>query len=176
MRLAAIQRSVPLRGAELIRTWRELAVYPDRLVSMMVERALSPGVLRGWAAREALASRGDDLALAGLLNRIGHAVAGAMLALNRIYQPHRQFKWQRHLLDGLAIAPKRAGERLRELTAGEPARALTSAGELLTETVMLAEKHCVADLTAFREELAERRLAIGPPGGARETASEQSLS
>ncbi len=171
MRLAAIQRSVPLHGAELIGTWRELAAYPDRLVAAMVERALGPGVLRGWAARDALASRGDDLALAGLLNRIGHAVAGTMLALNRVYQPHRMLKWQRHLLDGLAIAPERVGERIRELTAGQPGGALRAAEELLTETVALAEKHSAADLTAFREEMAERRLAIDPPGRAGETLS-----
>jgi hypothetical protein len=169
MRLAAIQRSVPLHGEELIRTWRELAAYPDCLVGVMVEHALDPGVLRGWAARDALASRGDDLALAGLLNRIGHAVAGTMLALNRVYQPHCQLKWQRHLLEGQAIAPDRVGERLRELTAGRPARALATAGELLTETVALAEKHSAADLTAFREELAARRLALDPPGRPGET-------
>lgn len=165
MRVAAIQRSVPLHGVQLIHDWRERSGYPDRLVTTMVERALRPDVLRGWAARHALASRGDDLALADLLNRIGHAVADTLLALNRTYRPHRQLKWQRHLLDGLIIAPDRVAARLGQLTAGRPAIALATAEELLTETLELASLHSTADLTAFREELAELRPAVGPADG-----------
>jgi hypothetical protein len=37
MRLAAIQRRQPLRGAELVRTWRARAEqYPDQLVDVMI--------------------------------------------------------------------------------------------------------------------------------------------
>jgi hypothetical protein len=48
MRLAAIQRRQPLRGAELVRTWRARAEqYPDQLVDVMIERSLTAGTLAG---------------------------------------------------------------------------------------------------------------------------------
>ncbi len=94
MRLAALQRSRPLLGAELMASWRKRAdEYPDKLVSAMAGQWLNPQVLTGWAAREALASRGDELAVHDLLTRAGHAVVGVVLALNRVYMPHRQLKW-----------------------------------------------------------------------------------
>jgi hypothetical protein len=106
MRLAALQRSRPLVGAELIASWRARADgYPDKLVSAMAEKSLSPQVLTDWGAREALAGRGDDLAVLDLLTRAGQAVAGAVLALNRVYVPHRAVKWQRDLLTGLDVLP-----------------------------------------------------------------------
>jgi Domain of unknown function (DUF4037) len=164
MRLAALQHSRPLIGAELMASWRSRAdEYPDRLVSAMVERSLDPRVLRGWAAREALASRGDDLALQALLTRAGHAVVGAVLALNRVYLPHRELKWQRHLIAGLEVVPYQFAERLALLPAGRAAEALQAAEALLTDTVALAEARTDADLGSFREELAARRRVIEPP-------------
>jgi hypothetical protein len=164
MRLATVQRSQPLAGEPLIVSWRERAdQYPDRLVAAMVEQALNPQVLTGWAAREALARRGDDLAARALLSRIGCAVAGAVLALNRIYLPHRQLKWQRQLLSGLAVAPTGLPERLAQLSATETADAFQVAESLLTDTLTLAETHTNADLTSFGAELSERRRALDPP-------------
>ena len=69
MRLAALHRCRPLHGPELISAWQARAVYPDQLVAAVVERSLGPDVLRGWRAREALAGRGDDLAVHDLLAR-----------------------------------------------------------------------------------------------------------
>jgi hypothetical protein len=164
MRLAALQRSRPLIGAKLMASWRSRAdEYPDRLVSAMVGRSLDPQVLRGWAAREALAGRGDDLALQALLTRVGHAVVGAVLALNRVYLPHRELKWQRHLIAGLEVVPYQFAERLALLSAGRAAEALQAAEALLTDTVALAEARTDADLGSFREELAARRRVIEPP-------------
>ncbi len=165
MRLAAIQRSRPLIGADLMASWRARAgAFPDELVTALVEQALTPEALRGWAAREALVSRGDDLAVTDLLARTGHAVVRAVLALNRVYLPHGQLKWQRHLVTGLRLAPDRLAERLGSLSTARPATALRTAETLLAETAALAEAHSGADLGAFREELSERRAAIDPPG------------
>jgi ADP-ribose pyrophosphatase YjhB (NUDIX family) len=165
MRLAAIQRSRPLIGAELMASWRARAdAFPDELVAALVEQALTPEALRGWAAREALVSRGDDLAVTDLLAGTGRAVVRAVLALNRVYLPHRQLKWQRHLVAGLLLAPDRLAERLGSLATGRPATALRAAETLLAETAALAEAHSGADIGAFREELSERRVAIDPPG------------
>ncbi len=164
MRLAAIQRSRPLIGADLMASWRLRAdAYPDTLVTALVEQALAPAALAGWAAREALVSRGDDLAAVDLLTRTGHAVVRAVLALNRVYLPHRQLKWQRQLLSGLAVSPARLAERLGTLTAGPAEQALEAAAALLAETAALAEAHSGADISAFREILDERRQPVDPP-------------
>lgn len=164
MRLAAVQRSLPLIGADLLASWRARAnSFPSALVSALVEQALTPDVLRGWPAREALVGRGDDLAVSDLLTGTGHAVVRAVLALNRVYLPHRQLRWQRHLLSGLALTPQRFGERLRLLSAGPSAESLGAAETLLTETAALAEAHTSADIGAFREALSERRRAVDPP-------------
>jgi hypothetical protein len=65
MRLAALQRCRPLAGTEMMTSWRARAdTFPRKLVSALVEQALAPEVLTSWSAREALVSRGDDLATA----------------------------------------------------------------------------------------------------------------
>lgn len=165
MRLAALQRSRPLLGAEMIASWRARADgYPDALVSAMVEQSLHPRVLAGWAAREALADRGDYLAVHDVLTRAGHAVVGVVLALNRVYAPHRQLKWQRALIAGLGVVPDQLAERLDLLVTSRTGEALQVADALLAETVRLAEARTDADLSAFRKELSHRRRAIDPPG------------
>jgi len=116
MRLAAIQRCRPLVGVELALAWRDRADrYPDELVGAMVLRALDPDALHSWSAREALASRGDEIALHGLLVGVQYAVLNAVLAINRAYQPHRLAKWQRQLLSGLEVTPARLADRLHAL-------------------------------------------------------------
>ena len=164
MRLAAFQRSCPLLGAEMMASWRTRAgEFPGDLVSALVEQALAPEVLRGWAAREALVSRGDGLAAGDLLARAGYAVVRVVLALNRVYLPHRQLKWQRHLIAGLGLAPERLAERLESMSTSPLAEGLQTAEALLTETAALAEAHSGADISGFREALSERRRAIDPP-------------
>ncbi len=163
MRLAAVQRSQPLAGETLIASWRDRTGYPDRLVEIMVERTLDPAVLRGWAAREALACRGDGLAARDLLTRIGNAVAKVVLALNRVYLPHRQLKWQRHLLSGLTVAPADLTDRLDQLVSSPLAGAFPVAERLLDDTIQLAEGRTGADLSSFRAELAERRRPLDRP-------------
>jgi hypothetical protein len=164
MRLAALQRSRPLIGAGLVAAWRARAgEFPAPLVSALVGQALTPDALRGWAARQALVSRGDDLAVTELLTRAGQAAVRAVLALNRVYLPHRQLKWQRQLVSGLGLAPQKFAERLAVLSAGDLTTAVTTAEALLAEVAELAAAHSGADLGEFRAELAERRRAVPPP-------------
>jgi hypothetical protein len=166
MRLAALQRSRPLLGGDLIASWRARADrFPGELARALVQQALAEEVLTGWQAREALAARGDDLAARDLLTRAGQAVVQAILAVNRVYLPHRQLKWQRHLISGLAVVPDRLTERLEALTASPPAQAFPAAETLLEDTVLLAEARTGADLTAFRQALAGCRHPLDPPSG-----------
>jgi hypothetical protein len=164
MRLAALQRSRPLLGGDLITSWRARADrFPGELARVLVQQALAEEVLTGWQARDALAARGDDLAARDLLTRAGQAVVQAILAVNRVYLPHRQLKWQRHLVSGLAVVPGRLTERLEAMTASPPARAFPAAETLLEDTVLLAEARTGADLSAFRRVLAERRHPLDSP-------------
>lgn len=165
MRLAALQRSRPLLGPGMMASWRARAdTFPRTLVSALVEQALDPELLTGWSAREAFVSRGDDLAVRDLLTRTGLSAVRAILALNRVYLPHRQLKWQRHLTTGLALVPEHLAQRLESLSNGRPEESLRAAEALLAETVTLAEVHSDARIGAFREALSERRPAISPPG------------
>jgi hypothetical protein len=168
MRLAALQRSRPLVGAELITSWRARAdTFPGELAAALVQQELDPEVLTGWAARDALASRGDDLAAQDLLTRAGHAVVRAVLAVNRVYLPHRQIKWQHHLITGLEVVPERLAGRLGSMSASPPAEAFRAAEALLEDTAALAEAHTGADLSSFRHALAQRRRPIDPPRAGR---------
>jgi hypothetical protein len=81
----------------------------------------------------------------------------------RVYLPHRQLKWQRHLISGLAVVPDRLTGRLEAMTASPPAKAFPAAQILLEDTVLLAEARTGADLSAFRRALAERRHPLDPP-------------
>ena len=162
--LAALRQSRPLLGAEMIESWRaRAALYPDKLVAALIEQSLNPEVLTGWAARQALASRGDDLAIHDLLTRAERAVLRAVLALNRVYLPHPLIKWQRHLITGLEVVPERLAGRLESMSAGPPAEAFRAAEALLEDTAALAEAHTGADLGEFRQALAQRRRPLDPP-------------
>jgi len=117
MRLAALQRSRPLLGAELMPAWRARAdAFPDRLVSALVEQALAPEVLRGWAAREALVSRGDDLAVSDLLTW-----SGGLGESHPQAPTERSVSLSVHSALLIAIRPARAS-RPSERTAGVPFR------------------------------------------------------
>ncbi|HLR83310.1 MAG TPA: DUF4037 domain-containing protein [Nocardioidaceae bacterium] len=161
MRLAAVQNCVPLRGADIVELWRSRAAgYPDALVDAMVSRWLAPGILAGWSARDALASRGDEIAIRGMLSRIENALLGALLALNRTYVPHRLAKWQGRLIDRLRLAPDDFAERIDDLWRHSMSHALDGAESLLDDTVDLVAQHTTADLTEFREALADSRRPI----------------
>lgn len=170
MRMAALHRCRPLHGPELISAWRARAVYPDTLVVAVVERSLRADVLQGWAAREALASRGDDLAVQDLLSRAGHAVFGAVLALNGVYSPHLVVKWQSHLISELDVMPEHFAERLHLLGTGANAQALREAETLLADTVQLVQARTDADISSFCEELSQRRRAVDPPSAEHRSA------
>lgn len=164
MRLAALQRCRPLYGTDLIRTWRaRAAVYPETLVAAVAERSLGRHVLTGWGARDALACRGDDLAIHDLLTRVQHAVFGAVLALNHVYMPHRMIKWQRYLIGELDVLPEQFADRLQLVWTSSSAEALGHAETLLTDTIELVKAHTHADIRPLCEGLAERRRAIDPP-------------
>jgi Domain of unknown function (DUF4037) len=168
MRLAALQRSRPLLGGDLIASWRTRADrFPGELATALVRQALAEEVLAGWPTRDALVARGDDLAARDLLTRAGQAVVRTVLAVNRVYMPHRQLKWQRHLIGGLDAVPDRLAERLEAVTASSLAGAFPAAETLLEDTVMLAEARTGADLSAFRQALAERRQPLDPPPSGR---------
>jgi hypothetical protein len=90
-------------------------------------------------------------------------VVRAVLAVNRLYLPHPLIKWQRHLITGLELVPERLAERLESMSASPPAEAFRAAEALLEDTAALAEAHTGADLSSFRQALAQRRRPLDPP-------------
>jgi Domain of unknown function (DUF4037) len=163
MRLAAIQRCAVLRGGRTVDAWRARAAeYPDALVDAMLAHWLRPCVLDGWEVREAWVERDDAIALHALLAGIELAIIGSVLALSRVYMPHRHVKWQRALLSGCAITPARLSERLASMWQPPLRDGLASAESLLGDVVALAGQHSRAELTPFRKRLGARRSPIDP--------------
>ena len=166
-RLAAIDSGRPLRGARTLDTWRErLATYPDALVVAVVDAVLSPDRFPGWTARQALAERGDTIAVYSLLAAIAQGIFSALLAINRIFQSHQLPKWQRHLLSALPLRPTRLESRLDEIWYPGPLVALGTAEALVNDTIELAERELGVRLDQARAALAEHRQAIEPPASA----------
>ena len=54
-------------------------------------------------------------------------MAKTVLALNRVFLPHRQLKWQRHLLSGLTVVPAQLTDRLDQLVSSPLADAFQTA-------------------------------------------------
>lgn len=163
-RMAAIQRARPVRGGARLEEWKRRADrFPDRLVAALVGEALGPEMLSGWAAREALAERGDTVAIHGLLSRIEQSTVQVLLALNRTYRPHRLLKWQRRLVDGLSVAPAGLDELLASLWSPSWAVGFEAAERLLADTMDLVERHTPLVLDELRAAVAERRRPLEPP-------------
>jgi hypothetical protein len=59
--------------------------------------------------------------------------------------------------------PTWLAERLESMSSGPPTEAFRAAEALLEDTVLLAEGHTDADLSLFRQDLAERRRPVDPP-------------
>ena len=125
MRLAALQRSRPLLGAELMASWRTRAgAFPDHPGRGPGRTGACPGGASVGAAMPSSAAA-TSLRSATCSTRAGHAAVRAVLALNRIYLPHSQLKWQRHLITGLRLAPAQLAERL-QVDVSRPARGRTT--------------------------------------------------
>jgi len=169
-RLAAIGSGRALRGAGTLNTWRaRLASYPDALVVAVVETVLNPDRFPGWTARQALAERGDTIAVHSLLSAVAQGIFSAVLAINRIFQSHQLPKWQRHLLGNLPLRPTRLGSRLDDIWYPGPLAApsaLVEAEALVYDTIDLAERELGLRLDQARALLAEQRQAIEPPTSA----------
>lgn len=85
MRLAAVQRCIPLKGLETVGGWRDSAArYPDKLVERMVRRAATPESLAGWSGRDALLARGDLIAAHVEIGHRTSPTTGRELALLRL--------------------------------------------------------------------------------------------
>ena len=160
MRLAAIQRSRPLIGADLMASWRARAApSPTSWFLPWWSRPSPRRHSRGWAAREALVSRSDDLAVTRPAGQGGgHGSQSRPRAQPRLpAAPPAQ----------VAAPPDRGAfpgsgpaRRAPRLAGHGPAwTALRTAETLLADTTALAEAHSGADLGAFREALSERRAA-----------------
>lgn len=163
-RLGAIADCRTLRGAPVLDVWRErITRYPDSLAVAVVEASLHPGRFPGWRAREALAERGDTIAVQPLLSAVARGVFVALLAVNRIFQPHPQAQWQEQTLTRLQRQPAGFRASPEEMWHTELQSALGYAEALVHDTLDLAEQLLGQPFTATRAALEERRRSVEPP-------------
>lgn len=157
-RFAAISCSRALRGSATLARWRSrIAVMPDPVAVSLVEEALDPDAIPGWNSRSALLERGDEIALRATVAAVAECVVPAVLAINRVYRPHRFAKWQRALLAGCTHFPRGFEEELRGMWGPDLQASLAHAERLLTATIECAETVLGVQLPEVREELAKQR-------------------
>lgn len=135
--LSAIQCGIPLHGEPTLRSWQaRMREYPEGLRRSMILNRLR---LHSWQYAHMLAERGD-FHLVGLgLNEAVSAMTGALLGLNRIYDPG--MKWLDRTLPLLPLAPKDFANRVKTVFESHPRDAVHRVESLVEETFTLIELH-----------------------------------
>ncbi|MHC5038462.1 MAG: hypothetical protein ACYTHM_14210 [Planctomycetota bacterium] len=138
--IAGFLASEPLYGEDLIRTWKaRLAEYPEALAPKMVKAHLG-FFQQGVLTHQAL-DRGDVLFFVDGLCQMLKKVLGILAGLNRVYFCPEEPRWVAQELDAMAIKPKDAWPRMREILEGDPAKAPALLDALLLEVMDLVEAH-----------------------------------
>jgi hypothetical protein len=137
LRLAAMQKGIPLYGHGQVKRWQCQIIYPDILARRVVGENLRFEALGIWYLRQALLKRHDWLMLHDVFCRMQQRILGALCGLNRIYVHHPNYKWQNDLITQLALKPNNLGERLEQVFLVPPAQGVAVLHELLEETLAL---------------------------------------
>jgi hypothetical protein len=157
-RFAAISCSRALIGGDTLARWKSrIAVMPDPVAVSLVTESLDPDAIPGWHSRSALLERGDEIALRATIAAVAESVVPAVLAINRVYRPHRFAKWQRALLSECAHLPQGLETELRAMWDADLQASLDHAERLLDATVDCAETVLGTQLPEVREDLARQR-------------------
>lgn len=152
MYLSIIRHAEVFHGAELMRTWRgKIARYPDELALAMVASHLQ---FQPFCLREILAAR-DDIPLLYENHCVTiRRIFATLLGLNRIYYPG--FKWTRHFVAGMKLAPANFAARLETVFHAEAVPGARELRALVMETFTLVDEHLPAVNVAARREEFER--------------------
>jgi hypothetical protein len=134
----AIFSGVALRTAGVLAGWQaRLAVYPDELVAMRVERAALTWGGFAAAGMLTLTRPGERLELIERVVDDARRVLSILYAVNRVWQPTSKRLASR--VAALAVTPDGVAERIgTALTEPDPVRALLAMNALQAETAALA--------------------------------------
>lgn len=163
LRLAAIQNSIPLHGADLIQQWRARIVdYPDALAEKIIRDNIDFG---GWNTVEFSFVRGDLLLAYDLLSKVEKEVLTVLLALNRTYMGHPRGKWLARFADGMKYKPARFAERMQFALREGSAQGARELDSVIEETFALVQQQFPQiDLSDIKRDVRFRRTRLYTEG------------
>ena len=152
-----VQDGLPLRGDELIATWRRrVADYPDSLRPAMIERHWRFFPL--WYTERRLAARDTYLWRRQILVKAAFDLLAVLSALNRLYFAAFEPKRLRKLTARMTIAPPELADRLERLFELESEEAARELERLVDETQALVQAELPdLELPRLRRPLGARR-------------------
>ncbi|MGE7687575.1 DUF4037 domain-containing protein [Lysinibacillus sp. NPDC097214] len=131
--VASIYDGISLGGEKVISQLKEkVVVYPRELSEAMIRNHFNLG--NRWNNREALLAREDWLMLYKVIVSVQTNIMGILFGINRLYVHHPAFKWQKHSLENMKIAPKNLSNRLTSILLGQPKNSVREL-EVITQEI-----------------------------------------
>jgi Domain of unknown function (DUF4037) len=139
--VATVHNGVTLSGDPIIKRMKEsVNKYPNELSVAMIKENIHLG--NRWNNREALLNREDWLMLYKVIVDVQTNIMGILFGLNRQYVHHPAFKWQKHTLQSMAIAPENIGVRLESIFLENPSTSIRELELIIQEVYELIQhKH-----------------------------------
>jgi len=131
--VASIYDGISLGGEKVISQLKgKVVVYPRELSEAMIRNHFNLG--SRWNNREALLAREDWLMLYKVIVSVQTNIMGILFGINRLYVHHPAFKWQKHSLENMKIAPKNLSNRLTSILLGHPKNSVREL-EVITQEI-----------------------------------------
>ncbi len=156
--VSAVYDGIPLYGGDILnKLKKEVEVYPKDLSVGMIKDNIYLG--NRWNNREALLKREDWLMLYKVIVSVQTNLMGILFGLNRIYVNHPAFKWQKHSLEAMKVAPPNVVNRLTSILLNHPKEIVSELEEIIQEVYELIRlEYPSIDLT----EVIDKSLFLRP--------------
>jgi len=134
--VAAVYDGISLYGNELLNELKKkVEVYPKELSVGMIKDNIYLG--NRWNNREALLRREDWLMLYKVIVSVQTNLMGILFGLNRLYVHHPAFKWQKHSLEAMKIAPINTYARFTSILLNHPKESVSELEGIIREVYEL---------------------------------------
>ncbi|WP_419882886.1 DUF4037 domain-containing protein [Peribacillus sp. B-H-3] len=156
--ISTVYDGIPLYGEEILSNLKKkVEVYPKDLSVAMINNNIYLG--NRWNNREALLKREDWLMLYKVIVSVQTNLMGILFGLNRIYVHHPAFKWQKHSLEAMIIAPNNAFNRFKSILLTHPKESVSELEEIIQEVYELIKtEYPSLDLSA----VIDKSLSLRP--------------
>ena len=156
--ISTVYDGIPLYGEEIISNLKKkVKVYPKDLSVGMINDNIYLG--NRWNNREALLKRGDWLMLYKVIVSVQTNLMGILFGLNRIYVHHPAFKWQKHSLEAMKIAPNNVFNRFKSILLTHPKESVSELEEIIQEVYeLIRTEYPSIDLS----EVIDKSLSLRP--------------